>query len=103
MNKFKGLFNLYKTIPSENIDPYGFIDKDGPWIGGSFALWHFLNKPKWTFDDIDYFVRTPKQADMPLSKQPIKPEKRLRYLPIFDYLATINNVPEEWRLYLPEY
>jgi len=47
--------------------------------------------------------RTPKQADMPLSKQPIKPEKRLRYLPIFDYLATINSVPEEWRLYLPEY
>jgi len=63
MNKFKGLFNLYKNIPSENIDPYGFIDKDGPWIGGSFALWNFLNKPKWTFNDIDYFVRTPEQAD----------------------------------------
>jgi 5-methylcytosine-specific restriction endonuclease McrA len=47
--------------------------------------------------------RTPKQANMPLLKNPIKPEKRLRYLPIFDYLATINEIPEEWKLYLPEY
>ena len=47
--------------------------------------------------------RTPKQANMPLVQNPIKPEKRLRYLPIYEYLATINQIPEEWKLYLPEY
>ena len=47
--------------------------------------------------------RTPKQASMPLLKNPIKPEKRLRYLPIYEYLSTIDEIPEEWRLYLPEY
>ena len=47
--------------------------------------------------------RNPKQANMPLLKSPTKPEKRLRYLPIFEYLSTINTVPEEWKLYLPEY
>lgn len=44
--------------------------------------------------------RTPQQADMPLLKQPLKPEKRLRYLPIYEYLATINEVPDEWKMYL---
>lgn len=47
--------------------------------------------------------RTPKQANMPLLKNPIKPEKRLRYLPIYDYLSTIQKIPEEWTIYLPEY
>lgn len=47
--------------------------------------------------------RTPKQAGMPLLKIPVKPEKRLRYLPIYDYLATIKEVPQEWKLYLPEF
>jgi len=47
--------------------------------------------------------RTPKEAGMPLLKIPAKPEKRLRYLPIYDYLTTIKEVPQEWKLYLPEY
>ena len=47
--------------------------------------------------------RTPKEAGMPLNKIPTKPEKRLRYLPIYDYLSTIREVPEEWTVYLPEY
>ena len=47
--------------------------------------------------------RTPKQANMPLLKNPIKPEKRLRYLPLYDYIATIEQIPEEWKMYLPEY
>jgi hypothetical protein len=47
--------------------------------------------------------RTPKEANMPLNKPPVKPERRLRYLPIYDYLSTINEIPEEWSVYLPEY
>lgn len=46
--------------------------------------------------------RTPQEANMPLLKRPIKPEKRLRYLPIYEYLTTIDSVPEEWELYLPK-
>lgn len=46
--------------------------------------------------------RTPKEANMPLSKNPIRPEKRLRYLPIYEHLSTINEIPEEWKIYLPE-
>lgn len=47
--------------------------------------------------------RTPKQANMPLKKIPIRPEKRLRYLPIYEYLSNIKEIPEEWIIYLPEY
>lgn len=47
--------------------------------------------------------RTPKEANMPLIKTPRKPEKRLRYLPIYEYLSTINEIPEGWKVYLPEY
>ncbi len=47
--------------------------------------------------------RTPKQADMPLKQAPFKPEKKFRYLPIFEYLSTIEQVPEEWAIYLPEF
>lgn len=47
--------------------------------------------------------RTPTQANMPLLSVPVKPEKRLRYLPIFEYLATIKQVPEEWKFYIPEF
>ena len=38
--------------------------------------------------------RTPKEANMPLLSIPQKPEKRLRYLPIYEYLATIDKIPE---------
>lgn len=46
--------------------------------------------------------RTPQEANMPLLKRPVKPEKRLRYLPIYEYLATIDTAPEEWKIYLPQ-
>lgn len=46
--------------------------------------------------------RTPKQANMPLKKNPIRPEKRLRYLPIYEHLSNIEHIPDEWKLYLPE-
>jgi len=47
--------------------------------------------------------RTPKQANMPLRKIPVRPERKLRYLPIFEHLSTINEIPDEWKLYIPEF
>lgn len=46
--------------------------------------------------------KTPKEANMPLLKKPVKPERRLRYLPIYEHLSTIDQIPEEWKIYLPE-
>ena len=62
MNKIKGLYNLYTEVDSSNIDPFNFITPNGPWIGGSFALWHYIDNPTWQYNDIDYFVRTDDQA-----------------------------------------
>lgn len=47
--------------------------------------------------------RTPKQANMPLKQAPCRPEKRFRYLPIFEYLSTIKEMPEEWSIYLSDF
>ena len=47
--------------------------------------------------------RTPKEADMPLKVLPTKPHKSLKYLPITNHLSRIrSDIPEEWKLYLPE-
>jgi len=47
--------------------------------------------------------KTPKQANMPLINLPTKPNKNIRYLPISLQLLRIKNeLPEEWKLYLPE-
>lgn len=47
--------------------------------------------------------KTPKQANMPLKTLPIKPTKSIRYLPVAHHLHNIrDNIPEEWRIYLPE-
>jgi hypothetical protein len=47
--------------------------------------------------------RTPKQANMPLKQIPVRPEKKFRYLPIYEYLCNIKEMPEEWKIYLPEF
>lgn len=46
--------------------------------------------------------RTPKQANMPLKNIPIMPQKNIKYLPITTYLNKIKDIPDEWKLYLPE-
>jgi hypothetical protein len=47
--------------------------------------------------------RTPKQANMPLLRNPEKPNKNVKYLTISMRLAKIKDrIPEEWKLYLPE-
>jgi 5-methylcytosine-specific restriction endonuclease McrA len=46
--------------------------------------------------------RTPKQANMPLKNLPKMPEKNTRYLPIVSYLSKIREIPDEWKIYLPE-
>lgn len=47
--------------------------------------------------------RTPKQANMPLTKLPIKPNKNIKYLPISTHLLKIKHqIPEEWIVYLPD-
>lgn len=45
--------------------------------------------------------RTPKQANMPLKKQPVEPFKSPKYLPISSMLLTIrSDIPSEWISYL---
>jgi hypothetical protein len=47
--------------------------------------------------------KTPKQANMPLIKLPIKPNKNMKFLPIAEHLLKIkDDLPEEWKTYLPE-
>lgn len=46
--------------------------------------------------------RTPKQANMPLLTLPVMPSKHIKYLPITTYLLKIKDIPEEWKIYLPE-
>lgn len=47
--------------------------------------------------------RTPKQANMPLKKLPIAPQKHSKYLPITHHLIKIRTeIPQEWFIYLPE-
>lgn len=96
MNRFKGLFNLYNCIPSENIDPFNFIKEDGPWLIGSFVLWNYLQKPNWKYNDLDYVVRTDEQANHLINYfEKICLSKTQPYDNIFkyqceDYLVQIN-------------
>lgn len=47
--------------------------------------------------------KTPKEANMPLITLPIIPSKSIKYLPIAHQLNKIKDqVPEEWKTYLPE-
>lgn len=47
--------------------------------------------------------KTPKQANMPLIALPTIPNKSLKYLPVVGMLLRIReDVPEEWKLYLPD-
>jgi hypothetical protein len=47
--------------------------------------------------------KTPKQANMPLLKNPEKPTKSSKYLPISHRLRKMNmDIPSEWKIYLPE-
>lgn len=47
--------------------------------------------------------RTPKQANMPLVKLPIQPNKNIKYLPVASLLIKIKDeIPDEWKLYLPD-
>jgi 5-methylcytosine-specific restriction endonuclease McrA len=47
--------------------------------------------------------KTPLQAKMPLLKEPYAPSKNEKYLPITQYLLTIEEVPQEWKQYLSHY
>lgn len=46
--------------------------------------------------------KTPKQANMPLKNLPVMPQKNPKYLPIVSYLVKIKDIPDEWKVYLPE-
>ena len=48
--------------------------------------------------------KTPKQANMPLRTLPVIPTyKHNKYLPVAIHISKIKeNIPEEWKLYLPE-
>ena len=47
--------------------------------------------------------RTPKQANMPLKKLPVMPQKHAKYLPVAHHLLKIKmSIPVEWIIYLPE-
>lgn len=46
--------------------------------------------------------KTPSQANMPLLSVPTKPNKSIKYLPLQCHLDRIkNDIPSEWRIYLP--
>lgn len=47
--------------------------------------------------------KTPQQAKMPLLKKPYAPSKNEKYLPITQYLLTIEEVPEEWVEYVSHF
>lgn len=44
--------------------------------------------------------RTPKQANMTLLKQPVKPNQRLKYSSIYEHICNMNYLPKEWEIYL---
>lgn len=45
--------------------------------------------------------KTPQQANMILKKEPYKPKKSPKYLPVYGYLSTIDrNIPDLWRIYI---
>lgn len=46
--------------------------------------------------------KTPDEAKMKLYQLPIKPQKNQKFLPVIQSLITIRDIPEEWKLYLPE-
>lgn len=96
MNRFKGMFNLYNSIPSKTIDPFNFIKEDGPWLIGSFVLWNHLQKPNWKYNDLDYCVRTHEQADYlkdyfeKICVSKTQPYKSIIKYQCKDYLVQIN-------------
>ena len=68
MNKIKKIFDDYIVVPGLQIDPYKLSSPSGPWIVGSFALWHYIKfstgqEPEWQYDDIDYVVHTEEQGN----------------------------------------
>ena len=68
MNRIKEIFDDYVVVPGTPIDPYGLASPGGPWIVGSFALWHYIKNttgqdPEWQYDDIDYVVHTEEQGN----------------------------------------
>jgi hypothetical protein len=46
--------------------------------------------------------KTPKQANMVLKNLPCEPTKSIRFLPISAQLTKIEQIPDEWNIYLPE-
>lgn len=47
--------------------------------------------------------KTPKQAGMNLINFPIEPTKSIKYLPVIQFLYKIRNeIPSEWKNYLPD-
>lgn len=110
MNKIKQIFDDYVIVPCEPIDPYEFCSSQGPWIVGSFALWHYITQitgknPDWKYDDIDYAVGSADQGNLLLEyfRQSGETETLL-YDGIYKFnQAQINVRPYEdirFRLYL---
>ena len=91
MNKIKEIFEDYKVVPGVSIDPYGLASPGGPWIVGSFALWHYQknimgNQPDWQYDDIDYVVHTEEQGNQLLNYfRQLGESERLLYNDIYRF------------------
>lgn len=67
MNIVKDIFDDFRVIPHSNIDPFNLVSPKGPWIVGSYVLWHFKTfltskEPDWHFGDIDYVVHSEEQG-----------------------------------------
>ena len=67
MNLIKQVFDDYIVVPSGTTDPFELSQPNGPWIIGSFPLWHYLKhigiEPDWIYNDIDYVVNTTDQSN----------------------------------------
>lgn len=101
MDKIKTIFDSYRVIPYKNVDPFNLVSSNGPWIVGSFALWHFKKfltgkEPKWIYNDIDYVVHTDTQSEKLLNffREKNKKEKQ-----IFDTIYKFDNIQINVRPY----
>jgi len=76
MNKIKNIFNNFICEKADSIDPYNIIQKEGPWLVGSFVLQKYT-QDNWKPNDIDYVVKDKNQ-----------------YLYLFNFFNKIANLHE---------
>mgnify|MGYP001171871126 CR=1 FL=1 len=60
------MYKDYTCTDKVNIFDYDFVTPNGPWVVGSYALWHLIKlldikEPEWTPNNIDIVVRNEKQ------------------------------------------